>query len=207
MTSSLIFYTNPMSRGRMVRWMLEETGQPYEVELLEYGPAMKSEAYLAINPMGKVPALRHGETVITETVAICTYLADAFPQTELAPPVGAPLRGPYYRWLFFLSSCLEPAMIYRALNVEVPEDKRGMVGFGDLEATVTILEQALAGSDNLVGDRFSTADLLLSSFLGWAMQGKLVTLNDRMFDYVKLHSNRPAALRARAIDDGLLDAG
>src|ERR1700691_3940850 len=101
MTDQLILYSNPMSRGRIVRWMLEEIGQPYKIEVLDYGTTMKAPAYLAINPMGKVPALRHGDVVVTEGAAICAYLADAFPQAGLAPPPGDKARGPYYRSLFF----------------------------------------------------------------------------------------------------------
>src|ERR687889_1443207 len=98
---SLTFYTNPMSRGRIVRWMLEEIGHPYETVLLDYGTTMKAPDYLAINPMGKVPAIKHCDTVVTEGAAICAYLADAFPDAGLAPPPGNPRRGPYYRWMFF----------------------------------------------------------------------------------------------------------
>src|SRR6201997_2445820 len=118
MTDELVFYTNPMSRGRVIRWMLEEVGQPYKTEILDYGTTMKAPAYLAINPMGKVPALRHGETVITECAAICAYLADAFPQAGLAPPPGDRARGPYYRWLFFVAGPLEAAVTDRTLGVE-----------------------------------------------------------------------------------------
>src|SRR5690349_11473994 len=101
MSDELVFYTNPMSRGRIVRWILEEVGQPYRTELLDFETSAKSAEYLAINPMGKIPAIRHGDTVVTECAAICAYLADAFPQAGLAPPHGSKLRGPYYRWLFF----------------------------------------------------------------------------------------------------------
>src|SRR6516225_11637749 len=101
MAGDLVLYTNPMSRGRIARWMLEEVGQPYEVEVLEYGTSMKAPAYLAVNPMGKVPALRHGEAIVTEVAAICAYLADAFPQAGLAPPLADPRRAAYFRWLFF----------------------------------------------------------------------------------------------------------
>src|SRR4051794_9344102 len=107
MTDELVFYTHPMSRGRIVRWMLEEVGQPYRTEVLEYGTTMKAPEYRAINPMGKVPAIRHGDTVVTETAAICAYLADAFPEAGLAPPPGDRLRGPYYRWLFFVAGPLK----------------------------------------------------------------------------------------------------
>ncbi len=106
MNRELVLYTHPMSRGRVARWMLEETGQPYRTEVLEYGSSMKAPSYLAINPMGKVPALRHGDAVITENAAICAYLADAFPQANLAPAPGDPLRGPYFRWLFFAAGPL-----------------------------------------------------------------------------------------------------
>ena len=100
MSGELVLYTHPMSRGRIVRWMLEEVGQPYRTELVDYGTSMKAAEYLAVNPMGKVPTLRHGNTVVTECAAICAYLADAFPAADLAPPPASPMRGPYYRWLF-----------------------------------------------------------------------------------------------------------
>src|ERR1700743_3698059 len=101
MADELVFYTNPQSRGRIVRWMLEEIGQPYKTEIVDYASTMKGADYLDIHPMGKVPALRHGDAVVTETAAICAYLADAFPQAGLAPPSGDRRRAPYYRWLFF----------------------------------------------------------------------------------------------------------
>src|SRR5882762_4414095 len=97
MPDELTFYTHPMSRGRIARWMLEEIGQPYRTELLDYGTTMKAPAYLSINPMGKVPAIRHGDTVVTEGAAICAYLADAFPEARLAQPVAHRRRGPFYR--------------------------------------------------------------------------------------------------------------
>jgi glutathione S-transferase len=109
MTDELVFYTHPMSRGRIVRWMLEEAGCTYRTEIVEYGTNMKAPGYLAINPMGKVPAIRHGDTVVTEAAAICAYLADAFPAAGLAPPAGDPLRGTYYRWLFFAAGPIEAA--------------------------------------------------------------------------------------------------
>src|ERR1700720_611696 len=123
MTDELTFYTHPMSRGRIVRWMLEEIGRPYRTEVLDYGTTMKAPAYLAINPMGKVPAIRHGDTVVTEGAAICAYLADAFPQAGLAPPPGDRLRGPYYRWLFFSAGPVEAAVSNTALGFAVPEGR------------------------------------------------------------------------------------
>src|SRR4051794_33627229 len=120
MTDGLVFYTHPMSRGRIVRWMLEEIGCPYRSEILAYGTTMKAPAYLAVNPMGKVPALRHADAIVTETPAICAYLADAFPDSGLAPPPGDPLRAPYYRWLFFAAGPLEAAATNKAMGFAVP---------------------------------------------------------------------------------------
>ena len=130
MSEDLVFYTHPMSRGRIVRWMLEELGQPYSTEILEYGTTMKAPDYLAVNPMGKVPAIRHGAAVVTECGAICTYLADAFPEAGLAPPPGDPRRGAYLRWLFFGAGPVEAAVTNKSLGFEIPEDKRGQVGYG-----------------------------------------------------------------------------
>src|SRR5258706_12464582 len=130
MADELTFYTHPMSRGRIVRWMLEEIGQPYRTELLDYGTTMKAPAYLSINPMGKVPAIRHGDTVVTEAAAICAYLADAFPAAGLAPPAGDRLRGPYYRWMFFAAGPLEAAVTNKPLGVAGPPRGRGMAGDG-----------------------------------------------------------------------------
>ncbi|MCA8933691.1 MAG: glutathione S-transferase, partial [Rhodospirillaceae bacterium] len=143
MADDPILYTNPRSRGRIVRWMLEEVGCPYTVQVVGYGPPMKSPEYLAINPMGKVPALVHGGQVITESGAICAYLADAFPEAGLAPPAGE--RGAYYRWLFFAAGCVEPALISKALGHVPPEDRQGMVGYGTYELTLNALEQAVSG--------------------------------------------------------------
>ncbi len=132
MPDKLVFYTNPMSRGRIARWMLEEIGQPYRTEIIEFGPAMKSPKYLAINPMGKVPAIRHGDTVVTETGAICAYLADAFPQAGLAPEPGSQDRGCYYRWMFFGAGPVDGAIVNKSLGFEPPAERQGMVGYGTL---------------------------------------------------------------------------
>ena len=158
---ALIFYTNPMSRGRMVRWMLEEVGQPYETKLIPYGPEMKSPAYLAINPMGKIPVLVHDHTVITETAAIIAYLADAFPEADLAPTPGTRERGPYYRWLFFGAGPFEAAVMDRALGVQIPPERKGSVGYGSLEEVLATLEAALHPGPYLLGDTFSAADMVI----------------------------------------------
>src|SRR5215510_14222071 len=143
MADTLTFYTNPMSRGRIVRWMLEEVGQPYETVLLDFASGAKSADYLAINPMGKVPAITHGDTVVTEAAAICAYLADAFPQAGLAPPSGSKLRGPYYRWLFFGAGPIEAAVGAKSMGWEAPEERKMMLGYGSLADVLDTLEGAL----------------------------------------------------------------
>jgi glutathione S-transferase len=137
MSQELVFYTNPMSRGRIVRWMLEEVGRPYRTELLDYGTTMKAPEFLALNPMGKVPTLAHGAAVVTEAAAICAYLADAFPEANLAPPPGSPERGAYYRWLFFAAGPVEAAITAKSLGLLPPEEKKGMVGYGSFETCST----------------------------------------------------------------------
>ena len=206
MADELVFYTNPMSRGRIVRWMLEELGQPYRTELLEYGTTMKSPEYLAINPMGKVPALRHGDTVVTEAAAICCYLADAFPDAGLAPPPGDRLRGPYYRWMFFAAGPVEAATSAKALGLEVPAERRRMVGFGSLADVISALETALSGHDYLVGERFTAADVYLGAHIGWGMSSGTIEKRPTFERYAQRISARAAAIRARQIDDALLPA-
>jgi glutathione S-transferase len=170
MADELVLYTNPMSRGRVVRWMLEEVGEPYRTEILDHAGGMKTPAYLAVNPMGKVPALRHGDTVVTETGAICAYLADAFPQAGLAPPPGDRRRGPYYRWMFFAAGPVEAAVTNAALQVTVPNDRKGMVGYGSLAEVIDALEGAVSGGGYLAGDRFTAVDLYLPPRLGHAVR-------------------------------------
>ncbi|HZH25997.1 MAG TPA: glutathione S-transferase family protein [Azospirillaceae bacterium] len=204
MAEDLVFYTHPMSRGRTVRWMLEEIGRPYRTELLEYGTTMKAPAYLAINPMGKVPAIRHGDTVVTESAAICTYLADAFPEAGLAPPPGDRLRGPYYRWMFFAAGPMEAATNAKAFNLEVPPDRRGMVGYGSYADVMNAMEGAVSGREYLVGDRFTAADLYFGSFLGFGMAFGLIEKRPVFEQYWNRISARPAAVRAREIDDALI---
>jgi glutathione S-transferase len=204
MSDELVFYTNPMSRGRIVRWMLEEVGQPYRTELLEYGTTIKAPEYLAINPMGKVPALRHGDAVVTEGAAICCYLADAFPDAGLAPPPGDRLRGPYYRWMFFAAGPLEAAATNKAFGFEVPAERKGMVGYGTLADVMSVLESALSRPAYLVGDRFTAADLYIGSHIGWGMSFGTIEKRPAFERYVERISARPAAIRAREIDDALV---
>jgi len=204
MTDELIFYTNPMSRGRIVRWMLEEIGQPYRTELLDYPTAMKAPAYLSINPMGKVPAIRHGETVVTEGAAICAYLADAFPRAGLAPPPGDRLRGPYYRWMFFAAGPLEAALSNTALGFVVPEGRERMMGYGRLADTLNALEGAVSQGAYIAGDSFSAADVYVGSHIGFGMQFGTLEKRPAFERYWDRLSKRPAAVRAKEIDDALM---
>ena len=204
MSKTLTFYTNPMSRGRIVRWMLEEVGQPYETEIMGYADSMKGPAYLAINPMGKVPALKHGDTVITEGAAICAYLADAFPETGLAPPLAE--RGAYYRWLFFAAGPVEAAVTARSLGFEPKDQQKRQAGFGDLADTLAALETAVAGREFIAGDRFSAADVYVGSQIGWGMQFGSIDKRPAFTAYWDRLTGRPAHIRAREIDDGLIAA-
>ena len=199
MTADLVLYTNPMSRGRIARWMLEETGVPYRTEILDYGPMMKSDAYLAVNPMGKVPAIRHGDTAVTEAAAICAYLADAFPDAGLAPPPGD--RGAYYRWLFFAAGPLEAATTNRFLGFEPPADKQSMVGYGAYEAVMDTLEHAVSGDGYIAGERFSAADVYVGSHIGWGMLMGSIEKRPAIADYWSRLENRVARQRAEAIDN------
>jgi glutathione S-transferase len=203
MSDELVFYTNPMSRGRTVRWMLEEIGQPYRTELLDYATTMKAPEYLAINPMGKVPALRHGDTVITESAAICAYLADAFPNAGLAPPTGHHLRGPYFRWLFFAAGPLEAAWTNQAMGFTVPPERERMVGYGNFSAVLSALEGAVSKVPYLTGDNFTAADVYVGSQLGFGLQFGMIEKRAAFVDYVARTSARPAAVRAKEIDDAL----
>jgi glutathione S-transferase len=204
MTDELVFYTHPMSRGRIVRWMLEEIGQPYRTEILDYGTTMKAPAYLAINPVGKVPALRHGDAIVTETAAICAYLADAFPDSGLAPPQGDRLRAPYYRWLFFAAGPLEAAASNKMMGFTVPPGREVMMGYGTYKAVINALEGALSGREYLVGERFTAADVYVGSHIGYGMEFGGIEKRPAFESYWQRLSARPAALRAKQIDDALM---
>jgi glutathione S-transferase len=200
----LTLYTHPQSRGRIARWMLEETGQPYQTVVLDYGTTMKAPEYLALNPMGKVPALKIGDTVVTEVPAILATLADAFPDAGLAPPPAE--RGAYYRWLFFAAGPLEAAITNRALGVAVPPERQGFVGYGDFDRVMDTLAGALAGRSFVAGDRFSAADLYLAAHLGFGLMFKSIPERPEFVAYVQAHAQRPARLRADAADDALIAA-
>ena len=206
MSDELVFYHNPMSRARIVRWMLEEAGAPYRTKVLEFGTTMKSPEYLAINPMGKVPAVTPRGVVVTEAAAICAYLADAFPQAGLAPPPGDPRRGAYFRWLFFASGPGETAITAKALGLLAPAAKKGMVGYGSYQDVMDGFEVALGTGPHLLGEQFSAADLYLGSQLGWGLMFGSVEARPAFKAYVERLQARPAAMRARALDDAVMPA-
>jgi glutathione S-transferase len=201
MADELVLYTNPQSRGRIARWMLEETGQPYKVEVLDYASSMKAPAYLAINPMGKVPALRHGDAVVTETAAICAYLADAFPQAKLAPPPGDRLRALYYRWMFFTAGPVEAATSNKALGFVVPPDRERMIGYGNFPLVMNTLETAVSRGPYLLGDSFTAADVYVGSTIGFGMMFGTMEKRPAFEQYWKRISARPAMARAKELDD------
>jgi glutathione S-transferase len=203
MSDDLVFYTNPMSRGRIIRWMLEEVGQPYRTEIIAYG-ANRGPDYLKVNPMGKVPAIAHGGVVVTEAAAICAYLADAFPQAGLAPPSGDKARGPYYRWLFFGAGPIEQAVAVKSMGWAASDEHKRMLGFGCLEDVLDALDGAVKGREHLAGETFTAADLYIASHLGWGMQFGTLEARPSFQAFVERHTSRPAAVRAREIDDALI---
>jgi glutathione S-transferase len=204
MSDELVFYTNPMSRGRIVRWMLEEVGAPYRTEILDYASSLKAPPYLAINPMGKIPAVVHNGVVVTECAAICAYLADAFPQAGLAPPTNA--RGPYYRWMFFAAGPVEAASTNKSMGFEVTPEGQRMAGYGNLGLVVDALESAVSRSDYIAGNKFTAADVYVGAQIGWGMQFGWLEKRPAFEAYSDRVSQRPAAIRAREIDDGLIAA-
>ena len=204
MADELVLYTNPQSRGRIARWMLEEIEQPYRTELLDYASTMKGPAYLAINPMGKVPALRHVDAVITETAAICAYLADAFPQAKLAPPPGDRLRAPYYRWMFFAAGPVEAAISNKALGFAVPPERERMIGYGTFAKVMDALDAAVGRGNFLVGDSFSAADVYVGSAIGFGMMFGTIENRPAFGRYWQRLSTRPAFTRAKELDDAII---
>jgi len=202
----LVFYTNPMSRGRIARWMLEEVGQPYRTEIMDYAGAMKTPAFLALNPMGKVPVLTHGNAVVTETAAICAYLADAFPAAGLAPAPGSAARAAYYRWLFFANGPLEAAITNKTFGFEVPANKTMSVGYGTFGHVMDMLEHAVTAGEFLAGDAFSAADVYLGSQIGFGLRFGTIEPRQAFQDYWARISARPGYARATEIDDALIAA-
>jgi glutathione S-transferase len=203
--TELTFYTNPMSRGRIVRWMLEEVGQPYETVVLGYdSDGMKADAYRAVNPMGKVPAIIHDGRVVTECAAICAYLADAFPDAGLAPPTAE--RADYYRWLFFAAGPLEAAATEKARGIVVTPEQSRMVGYGSFDTVIDAIEGAVRDREFIAGDRFSAADLYVGSHLMWGSQFGWLQKRDAFAAYIGRLAERPAYTRGAALDDALIAA-
>lgn len=200
-TCDLVLYTHPWSRGQIARWMIEETGAPYRQVLLDYDSSMKADTYLAVNPMGKVPAITHRGTAITECAAICAYLADAFPAAQLAPSPAD--RASYYRWLFFAAGPLEAAITDRTLKVAVSPEQERMVGYGNYERTVDVLAQAVGSSPFMAGDVFSAADVYVGSQILWGTQFGTLPKRPEFEAYAQRLVQRPAYKSAKATDDEL----
>ena len=201
--ADLVFYTNPMSRGQTVRWMLEEVGAPYDTEVLEYGTTMKQEPYLSINPMGKVPAIVHKGKVVTEVAAIVCYLAEAFPEAGLAPR-NDDERADYYRWNFFIAGPIEAAFSNKAAGWEPAADKQRMFGYGTYDLAVDTLEKALSGKQHIAGDRFTAADLLVGAYINFMLRFNLLDPRPVFTEYATRMTDRDAYRRAQEIDGKLI---
>ena len=199
--ADLIFYHNPQSRGRIVRWMLEEIGQPYETDVIAYDQ-IKSERYLAINPMGKVPAIKHRGHVVTECAAICAYLADAFPDAGLGPSDDE--KADYYRWFFYAAGPAEAAITNRAQGWEVPPDKERMFGYGNSDKIVAVLDELFSLRDYVCGDRFTAADVYVGSQIMFPMQFGMLPERDSFLRYRDRLQARDAYKRANEIDERVI---
>jgi glutathione S-transferase len=205
MAKLTLYHASP-SRSSIVRWMLEEIGEPYDIHLLRLMEGDQSKPdYLAVNPMGKVPALKHGDAVITEAAAICTYLADEFPKARLNVPIGDPRRGLYLKWLFFGPGCVEPAITDRAFPRK-EEPRRSALGYGDFDTVMNVLANAVAKRPYLMGEQFTAADVVIGSTLRWGMMFNLLPKRPEFVDYVARLETRPALKRATALDQELAAA-
>lgn len=202
MTKSLTFYTNPMSRGRIARWMLEEAGASYDTHVIQYGPQMKTPPYTDINPMGKVPAIKHGDTIVTECAAICAYLADAFPEAGLAPTLDD--RGAYYRWLFFAAGPLESAVLNKSMGWEPKEDQTATAGYGTFDLARSTLIKAVSETPFVAGESFTAADVYVGSQVGWGLQFGTIPTSPELEAYRDRVYARPAWARANELDNALM---
>ena len=202
MTAEITFYHAPNTRSSGVRILLEELGAPHRLHVLNMKAGEQREpAYLAINPMGKVPAIKHGDAVITEQGAVFLYLADAFPEKGLAPPIGDPLRGPYLRWMVAYGSSFEPAVIDRAMERE--PGPMAMSPYGSFDLILGLLVETLSKGPYLLGERFSAADVLWGTALAWTTGFKLVPEEPTIMAYVARMKARPATQAATAADAAL----
>lgn len=202
MAEDLIFYTNPMSRGQIARWALEEAGASYDTVILDYASTMKADPYLSINPMGKVPAIVHRGHVVTECAGICAYLADAFPDAGLAPT--ADERANYHRWLFFAAGPVEQAVTNRAAGFVPSADRERMFGYGTYDRTVDVLDQWLSDHEYVAGNRFTAADVYVGSQIGWGTQFGTLPKRASFEAYFGRLQTREAYRRAKAIDEALI---
>ncbi len=201
----IVFYHAPQSRSIIVQWMLEELGEPYRLHLLNLKKdEHKQPGYLAVNPMGKVPAIAHKGVVVTEAAAICCHLADAYPSAGLNVPVGDLRRGPYLKWLFFGPSCLEPAIIDRMFKR--PDVMPGALGYGSYDATLDLVAKAVATGPYLLGPHFSAADVVIGSGLTWGMMIKALPERPEFTAYVARLRERQALQRVYAKDAELAAA-
>ncbi|MDP9008607.1 MAG: glutathione S-transferase family protein [Pseudomonadota bacterium] len=204
MTDTIAFYHNPQSRGRIVHWMLEEVNAPYEIKVVDFNKKEhKSADFLAINPMGKIPAIVHRGTVVTECAAICAYLADAFPAAGLAPATDDPKRGTYLRWLFFGAGCVEPAIIDQMFS-RPPPSRPEALSYGNYTDTLNTLEKAISPGPFVVGERFSAADVYVGSAIGWGLMMKAVEPRPAFAAYMARVTQRPAHQRAMAQSEALM---
>jgi glutathione S-transferase len=204
--AKLTLYHIAPSRSSIVHWMLEELGEPYDIHLLSMKRGEQAAPdYLKINPMGKVPALKHGDVVITEASAICTYLADEFPDRKLNIPVGNPRRGVYLKWLFFGPSCIEPAIMDRSFPRK-DAAPRGALGYGDYDTVVDVVAKAVAKGPYLMGEQFTAADVVIGSGLRWGTHFKLLPERPEFSAYLQRLAQRPALQRAEAKDKELAAA-
>ncbi|HEY1726100.1 MAG TPA: glutathione S-transferase family protein [Steroidobacteraceae bacterium] len=204
MSDAITFYYHPMSRARMVHWMLEEVGAPYRIEIIDLQKGeQRQPKFLAINPMGKLPAITHRGTTITETGAICAYLADAFPKAALAPPTDDPARGTYLRWMFFGAGCVDTALMDRMLERPVPE-RTSALGYGRYEDFVATLEKALTPGPYILGDRISAADIYLGAQIGFGLMIKALEPTPKFSGYSALLTARPAYQRAQQQSEELV---
>jgi len=201
--AKLTLYHAAPSRSSIVRWMLEELGEPYDLHVLNLAKGEQHQPdHLAVNPMGKVPALKHGDAIITEAAAICTYLADEFPHARLNVPVGDPRRGPYLKWLFFAPGCIEPAMTDRAFPRQ-EQPRRGMLGYGDFDTVMAVAAEAVEPGPYLMGEQFTAADVVVGSTLRWGMMFGLLPKRPKFVAYVGRLQQRRALQRAIALDQSL----
>jgi glutathione S-transferase len=199
--ADLTFYTNPQSRGRIVRWMLEEVGQPYDTEVIAYD-RLKDPAYLAVNPMGKIPAISHRGQIVTECAAICAYLADIFPDTGLGPRDGE--KADYYRWFFYAAGPVEAAVSNQAMGWVPPPERERMFGYGNFDRVVTVLDDLLSGRDYVCGERFTAADVYLGSQIMFPMQFGMLEKRDSFVRYAERLQQRDAYKHANAIDEKII---